>query len=443
MNKPLTHTAAADPRRDAGALRKWLILTQYYAPETGAPQIRLRSLVKELRAHGKDVAVLTAMPNYPAGRIFDQYRGRSYHRETIDGVDVRRGWVYAATGKAFTARFLNYCSFSIAALGPALFGPRPDVLFVEAQPLPLGIIALAMKYLRRVPYIYNVPDLQVDVARELGFIRRPFLLSLAARLETLLLKKAWRVSTVTHGFMRHFESRGLSADRITFLPNGADTGLLRPREPNPEYLDRWNLWGKKTFVYVGTHAFYHGLDTLIGAAEILKAVPDIRIVMVGDGPERERLRTLAAEKGLGNIIFGTVPYENSADVYSIAYAAIATLRDLPVAKGMRLSKVFPALSCGVPVIYSGAGEAADLLVENQCGIATPPEDAAALAQAMLALARDPGRRLTLGANGREVVQTKYSWATIVDNWLRELDSPAWVDVGSPRSHEREVVASIK
>lgn len=412
--------------RKAGAqagmpAEKWLILTQYYAPEIGAPQIRLRSLVKELRNRGKEVSVLTAMPNYPAGRVFDGYQGRFYRRETIDGIDIRRSWVYAATGKAFGARFLNYCSFAVTALAFALFGPRPDVLFVEAQPLPLGIVALLMKYLRGVPYVYNVPDLQVDVAKQLGFIRHGLPLRLAAGLETLLLKQAWRVSTVTHGFIEHFRSRGVRPERITFLPNGADTSFLAPREPNREFLDRWNLHGKKCFVYVGTHAYYHGLDTLIAAAAILRERPDIRILMIGDGPERERLRKSAADMGLDNVIFGDATYEQTADLYSIACAAVATLRDVPVAKGMRLSKIFPALSCGVPVIYSGFGEAADLLAASGSGLITTPEDPASLAEAMCSLADDPDRRDLLGRTGRLLVQERFSWSRIVENWLRQLD----------------------
>jgi colanic acid biosynthesis glycosyl transferase WcaI len=420
---------------------KWLILTQYYPPEIGAPQIRLRSLVKELRAHGRDVSVLTAMPNYPAGRVFGSYRKRVYMRERIDGVDVRRTWVYAATGKAFFARFLNYCSFSLSALPVALLGPRPDVLFVEAQPLPLGIVALFMCVLRGVPYIYNVPDLQVDVARELGFIRRAWLLRMAAGLETLLLRHAWKVATVTHGFMRHFESRGVPAGRITFLPNGADTTLLRALPPDHEYLDRWGLRGKKTFVYAGTHAYYHGLDTLIAAAELLKSDREIRIVMVGDGPERERLRKLAEARALDNVVFGIAPYESTAELYSIAYAAVATLRDLPVAKGMRLSKVFPALSCAVPVIYSGAGEAADLIRENDCGITTPPEDAIALARAMRSLASDPELRNKLGAKGTELVEARYSWSAIVENWLDTLDRHPDDGAELPNEQEEQAVKS--
>src|SRR6185436_7487259 len=104
-----------------------------------------------------------------------------------------------------------------------------------------------------------------------------------------------------------------------------------------------------------------------------------------DGPERERIRSLARAKGLDNMIFAQAAYDKSALLYSVAWAALATLRNVPVAKGMRLSKIFPALSCGVPVIYSGVGEAADLLSAHNCGLTVPPEDAAALAHAMESL----------------------------------------------------------
>ena len=145
--------------------------------------------------------------------------------------------------------------------------------------------------------------------------------------------------------------------------------------------------------------------------------------MVGDGPERERVRNLVFEKGLENIIFARVPYEGSNDLYSVAYGSVATLRNVPVAQGMRLSKIFPALSCGVPVIYSGDGEAAELLVKHRCGVTAAPEDASALAEAISKLAQDPEMRHELGKNGRSLVQQEYNWSTIVDRWLQQMEHP--------------------
>lgn len=408
----------------AAGLQRWLVLTQYYPPETGAPQIRLRCFVRELRRNGKHVVVNTAMPNYPIGKIFKGYRGRIYCKQYIDSVEIRRVWAYAATGKSAFARLLNYCSFAINVLPIVLLSRKPDVVFVEAQPLPLGIVALLMKRIRGVPYIYNVPDLQVDVARELGFLRHAALLRLAERLETLLLKNSMSVSTVTDNFVRHFEQRGITRSRITFLPNGADTDFLRPRQANSELIETWGIQQKLAVVYLGTHAYYHGLDTLVDAAELLKSDPRIRIVMIGNGPERQRIRELAASKHLANIVFGEASYEKTAEVYSVTYAAVATLRNIPVAEGMRLSKIFPALSCGVPVIYSGKGEAAQLLTTHQCGVVVPPEDPLALAEAIQRLASSPLLRNKLGANGRRYVEHEYSWSTIVNRWLSSIEHPS-------------------
>ncbi len=109
----------------------WLILTQYYTPEIGAPQIRLRTLAGKLKLHGIEVELLTAMPNYPTGKIFPGYSGKLRMTEFIDGIRVRRTWIYAGTGRSALVRLANYFSFTLSALFAALTGPRPDVLFVE------------------------------------------------------------------------------------------------------------------------------------------------------------------------------------------------------------------------------------------------------------------------------------------------------------------------
>jgi glycosyltransferase involved in cell wall biosynthesis len=399
----------------------WLILTQYYAPEMGAPQVRLRALAKELKSSGAEVRVLTALPNYPTGKIFHNYSGRWQVSEKIDDIPVTRTWVYAGTGRSVRVRLMNYLSFTLTSSIAALTGPRPNVLFVESQPLSLGLIAVLMKWFRRVPYVYNVPDLQVDVAKQLGFINSKTALGLAQKLEDFFLRRAWKVSTVTKQFIEHIKSRGIDHNKITFLPNGADIGSLRDLPPCQELITRWALQNKKVFLYVGTHAYYHGLDTIIDAATLLKDNNDIAFLMVGEGPERERLKGLAKDRGLNNVVFAQSPLEEMARLYSVAYASIATLRDMKVAKLMRLSKVFPSLSCGVPVIYSGSGEMADLLRENNCGVVVEPENPAALMSSIISLANAKETRERMGRAGRILVEKEYSWQVIIRNWLDELN----------------------
>ncbi|MBX7165043.1 MAG: glycosyltransferase family 4 protein [Pirellulales bacterium] len=410
----------------APARRKWLIITQYYPPEVGAPQIRLASMAKQLQRRGIDVEVLTGLPNYPVGKIFPEYAGaagRDKRRETIGGIPVRRVWIYAASGRSIFKRLANYFSFTWSVLWAALFGPRPDVIFLESQPLSVGIVGLAMKWFRGVPYVYNVPDLQVDVAKQLGFVRSEWFLKLALALENLFLRQSWKVSTVTHQFIEHFVGRGIDRGKVTFLPNGADTEFLQPLPPDPELLERWQLQGKQGFFYVGTQAYYHSLDTLIDAATLLRDRTDLRFVILGDGPEHPRIVKLAEERGLPNVVFGDAPYERMPRTYSVAYASVATVRDMPVAGQMRLAKVAASLACGVPVILTARGEHAELMVKNELGVVVEPEQPQQLADAIAALADDPERRNRLSASGRDFAVRETSWSMIVENWLAEIGEP--------------------
>jgi len=395
-------------------------LTQYYYPELGAPQIRLRHFVRELHNKGIPVEVLTAMPNYPAGRIFPGYQRRAWARELLDGVRVRRVALVPGSGRSTLLRLANYLSFTSTSLVAALAGRRPGLLFVESQPLSLGLVALALKRLFRVPYIYNVPDLQIDVARDLGFVSNRRFLELAQRLEDYLSRQAWMVSTVTPGFIEHFADRGVERRRISFLPNGADTEFLRPLPPSQPLLQRWGLQGKKVFLYVGTHAIYHGLDTLIEAADLLRDDSSIAFLFIGDGPERAPLKQLAAERGMRNVVFGESPYEEMDQLYSIAYASLAALRKMTVSSSMRLAKVMGSLSCGVPMIYAGEGESAELLAEHGCGVAVPPGEPALLAAAIRDLAGDPERREAMSKAGRALAEREYAWSSIVERWLGQV-----------------------
>jgi len=117
---------------------RFLILSQYFPPETGAPQVRLAAMIRELLGLGHTVEVVTALPNYPHGQIFPDYRGRFYRLQDWEGVRVHRVWMYAATG-AGIKRLLNYFSFMLTAFWGLRKAQKPDYLFIESPPLFLGI----------------------------------------------------------------------------------------------------------------------------------------------------------------------------------------------------------------------------------------------------------------------------------------------------------------
>jgi len=114
---------------------RFLILSQYFPPEVGAPQTRLAALSRELTRLGHQVEVVTALPNYPAGHIFPEFRGSFYRRDDWESVRVHRVWLYASIGQGLK-RMLNYASFAITSFYGLLRAKKPDYVFVESLACP-------------------------------------------------------------------------------------------------------------------------------------------------------------------------------------------------------------------------------------------------------------------------------------------------------------------
>jgi len=403
--------------------KRWLIITQYYPPEPGATQVRLSTLTQILSELGLEIEVFTGMPNYPTGKVPEEYRGKWTYKEVINGIPVFRTWVYGYGGYNRLKRVLNLFSFTFSAMFNLFRLKRPDVVFVESLPLPVGILGVITRIFWGVRYIYNIPDMQIEVAGEMGWVKNRVILNLAKGFENMLLHCSWKVSTVTNRFIEYYHNqRGIALNKLTLLPNGADTRFLRPLPQDEELIERFGVAGKKVFVYAGTHAHYHRLETIIEAAKLLKERKDIRIVMVGRGPTRQSIIDLADEKGLKNVIFGQSPFEETPRLMSIAVAALVVLRNSPVSRRMRLAKTFPPMACGRPVIFSGAGESAELIRENDCGLVVEPENAQQLADAMAKLADDKESADRLGQSALHFIQTELDWMKIVKRWLEQLSA---------------------
>ena len=400
------------------------ILTQYYAPESGAPPIRLRAMVRDLVRLGHEVRVVTGMPNYPTGRIHPEYRGRLTQRDEVDGVPLRRVWLYPATGKQALKRLANYLSFTVTSAIALAFEPKSDLVFVEAQPVTLAVPAFLNQLLRGVPYVYNTPDLQVEYAEEDRWGVRA-LIKGAKWLEGELMRRSLAVSTVTHAFLEHFHTaRDIPFGQLTFLPNGADIERLKPMAADRALADRLGVGDRKVFTFAGTHAPYQGLEVILDTAKLLAHRKDLVFLMVGDGPIRQQLVDRASAEGIDNVLFRQSPFDEMAQLMSITTASLVVLRKIKIASKMRLSKAIPPLACGVPILYAGWGETAEIGEREQVGLKIEPEDPVALAAAVERIADDPLLRDALGRRGRALAEREFAWSFLVADWLRQLDRVA-------------------
>jgi len=399
----------------------FLLLTQYFAPEIGATQVRLGAIARQLKAMGHGVEVVTAMPHHLVGEIFPGYRRKFYSTESWHGVTIHRTWVYPATG-AGLKRLFNYLSFTVSSFFGLSRARRPDIVFIESPPLFLSLAGMTYGALRHTKTVFNVSDLWPDSVRELGILDEGPIMECAYRLERWSYRRADYVNAVTDGIYRALaDKKGVPKSKLLFLPNGVDSELFAPRPADESLCRQLDLVGKKVCLYAGTHGIAQGLENVIRAAALLQST-DIVFLFLGDGPEKSKIISLAGSLGLSNIRFvDSKPLDQVPRYYNLAFASIVPLIKNELFKGARPSKILPSLACGVPVIYSGEGEAAELIEGAKAGLVVEPESPTAIAEALRVLASNAEMSQAMAENGRRLMLKRFAWPAIVSSWLAQLE----------------------
>jgi lipopolysaccharide/colanic/teichoic acid biosynthesis glycosyltransferase/glycosyltransferase involved in cell wall biosynthesis len=419
-----------------------VMLTHYFPPEVGAPQSRLFELASRAAAAGHSVTVVTGFPNYPTGVVPPAYRGRFRMEEKLDGVRVIRTWVYATPNRGFVRRVLNHLSFAASSLLAVRRLGHVDVFFVESPPLFIGLAALAYRHLGRAPYIFNVSDIWPQSAVELGALRNGIAVRLAEMLEMRLYRKAARVSVVTPGMIDKLAARGVPREKLFLLTNGVDTQVYRPQTASVDLARSLGLDERKIFLYAGTHGMAQGLGTVLEAAKLTQSA-DVVYVLAGEGAEKESLVKRAESEGIANVRFlPNQPRSAMPDLLNLAYATIVPLRRLDLFKAALPSKMFESMATAKPIVASVWGEAAALVEAAGCGLVTPPEDAAALRDAVEKLAADPALAGELGENGRRYVQANFDREILAARFIALLQETAGATIRSaPMKRVIDVIVS--
>lgn len=410
------------------------ILTQYYPPEMGAPQARLSELAAHLMRHGHEVLVLTAMPNYPQGRVYRDYAGFAL-KEQRDGVDVLRAWIRPTKSTAVVPRTISYMSFVVSSILVGLVWlPRLDVLITESPPLLLGISGFLLSRLKRARWVLNVSDLWPESAVALAVLGNGPLTRLAYRLEAFCYRHAWRVSCQSHEIRANIDQRFPQVQTVSFS-NGVDTRRFSPASRSDA--TRRELTGRAALValYAGLYGVAQGLDQLLAAAERLKT-EDLRLVLIGDGPEKAALVEKAEADRLQNVTF-LEPRSREDMPALLASADIAVVPLKMRLRGAVPSKLYEAMASSLPVVLVADGEPAEIVRSAQAGIVVMPGDIEGLADALRRLARSADERLRLGAAGRVAAVEGYDRTRLCDAFVKVLES--YKAVGSPVTRSSEFV----
>lgn len=240
-----------------------------------------------------------------------------------------------------------------------------------------------------------------------------------------LFPKVDAILTVGRDGKKFAEEYGATEDQIFFAPHVIDVshyedgaGYIRPQR---DFLRKQLKLKGTTFIYVGRLWWGKGVNYLLNAFELVQQqnAEPVSLLLVGDGPEEARLREICTERGICNVIFAGFKQKSELPPY-YALADVFVFPTLGDPYGLVVDE---AMACSLPIIStSAAGEILERVEEGVNGYIVPPEDAAALAERMLHLARSARLRTRMGHISAEKIQghTPERWAKGFENIIKKI-----------------------
>ena len=406
-----------------------LIHGMNYAPELLGIGRYTGELGAYLASRGHQVTVLTAAPYYPQWRVREDYRPQRWRREWRDGVEVLRAPQYVPGRVSGLGRLLQECSFGASCLywwSTCLLQRPWDAMVAVCPPMTSGLVPGLLARRLAVPLLIHVQDLQLDAARELGFLRQPLLLAGLTWLELHLFRQARAVTTISRSMAARLAAKGVPPARLQVLPNWADLDKVRPGPRLNALRRELGLTSETVVLYAGNLGEKQGLEVILEAAALTRGKPSIRYLVAGEGAARDRIKLRAQDLGLDNLTF--LPLQSNSRLPLLLAAADLHLvvQRQKAADLVMPSKLTNIMAAGRPFIAT-AGEGTELArvtTESRAGLVVPPEDGRALAQAVLGLAGDPGARKKMGVLARRYAEAFWDRERILRQWeelLRGLD----------------------
>ncbi len=397
---------------------------QHFSTTAGAAGTRSYEMAQRLIRAGHRVTMicgtfdLSDLKVTPGQRVADL---------EVDGIRVKCIAEPYANKMSFLRRVLAFGRFARTATR-VVSELDADVVFATSTPLTVGIPG--MKGARRlgVPFVFEVRDLWPELPVAMGVLKNPAIIWYARRLERKIYFAADRIIALSPGMQEGICKTGYPAERVTLIPNGCDLELFRPTD-EPLNDPRFGRPDEFRAIFTGAHGQANGLHAVLDAAAELKrrGVKGIRIVFLGKGGEKEGLVARARRDGLDELVtfLDPIPKRELAQVLPRIDVGLMVLRNVPAFYyGTSPNKFFDYVACGIPVLNNYPGWLADWIGAHRCGIATPPDDACAMADALVWLRDHPGEAREMGRRGRLLAEREFNRDGLAERFVATLESAA-------------------
>lgn len=398
-----------------------LIVTQYFWPE----DFRINDLACELVRRGHEVTVLTGLPNYPDGRVYEAFRSDTRKYDDLEGVRIFRVPLIAR-GKGGLRLIANYLSFAVNACllgGWKLRHRQFDAIFAyEPSPITVGIPAAFMRAVKKAPMTLWVLDLWPETLRAIGVVRAPAILAAIGKLVSAIYDRCDLILAQSRSFVPQIEARCTRPTRrVEYFPSWAESIFDAPEESEASELPPKD--GRFDVMFAGNIGDAQDFPSILAAAERLKAHPHIRWLIVGDGRAAEWVSREIVRRGLqGSVLMlGRHPTGRMPAFYRRADALLVTLKDEPIFAMTIPGKLQTYLIAGVPILGMLNGEGARAIEAAGAGVVCAAGDDEALSRAVLDMAAmTPTERRTMGARGRAYGRAEFGRETLMDRLENRL-----------------------
>ena len=404
-----------------------LIVCQHFYPE----QFQINDIAPALVQRGHNVTVLTGLPNYPKGDVFDGYDDPS-NRKRLDekyeeqyGVHIIRCSMRPRK-KGVKNLMLNYVSFAYNArkVVAKLNGDYDIVLSYQLSPITMSIPAIVYKNRWKRPLLLYCLDLWPESAK--AHIKKPFglLYKFICLLSRNIYNKCDRILVTSRPFIEYLNKNNrVPLSKLAYLPQHADSSMISmdlTAEDN----------GVADFMFAGNLGAGQNLTTIVEAAAILGSRPDYKIHFVGDGSQRELLEKMIKDYNLQKniVVHGNQKRENMPSFYKMADALLITLRGNNFVGNTMPGKMQMYMTTGKPILGAINGAANEVISESGCGKSVASGDYKGLAELMREYIETPGRYAQCGEKARDYFMKHFTQEIFIDKLENELMSLLKTDI---------------
>ena len=340
------------------------LLCSSFPPETGAAPSRMYHLAKMLLQQGYCVSVITAMPNYPTGKIFQQYKGKFLVTENIEGINVFRIWLIPTNSSHKIKRAISLLSYSFSLLFVAaglLKKNKPSVVVISSPPFVTGFFGTKIAKRIGAKIVLNVSDLWPQSAKDLGFIKEGMLLQYLQQKEQAMYARADAFSVQSLQIAAH----------INALGNKQPLFVYRNLQPIIEQASRARPQGKRKIVYAGLLGIAQGVYEIIQAINFAELGTELHLY--GQGFELEKIRSFILQNPNNGLFYhGSISAQEIPERLTDYHAMLVPLSTS--IEGAVPSKIFNAIANGLPIIFCGNGEAAEIVQDAGIGFISDVQD---------------------------------------------------------------------